>query len=87
MATWVTPIDIEGTPDNAVIYAKIQGHKCGLQWSSVKGKVKGISHDERIAKFDCNDKADHLIVEYITRIIPRDICFREIYCNVEIHSD
>jgi hypothetical protein len=57
------PLEIEGTPDNAMLYAKINGQKCGLQWSSVKGKVNGISQDERIAKFDCNDKADHLIVD------------------------
>jgi hypothetical protein len=57
------PFDLEGTPDDAKIYAKIKGQKCGLQWSSVKGHVSGVSRHERLAKFDCHDKADSLVVD------------------------
>jgi hypothetical protein len=57
------PLTLEGTPDNAQIYATIKGNKCGLQWSSVGGNTINVSRHERVAKFDCNDKADTLIVD------------------------
>ena len=57
------PFEFEGTPDDAQLYSKIAGKKCGLQWSSVKGQNKGIGPQERVAKFDCNDKGDKLVVD------------------------
>lgn len=57
------PLILEGTPDKAEVYARIKGQKCGLQWSSVKGNVARVSRNERIAKFDCHDKADTLIFD------------------------
>lgn len=57
------PLTLEGTPDNAMIYAHIKGKKCGLQWSSVKGKAKGVDDNERLAKFDCYDKADKMVID------------------------
>jgi hypothetical protein len=57
------PLILEGSPDNAGIYATIKGKKCGLQWASVGGNASHISRHERIAKFDCHDKADKLIVD------------------------
>ena len=45
------------------IKPNIKGKKCGLQWSSVKGKVKGVTRQERVAKFDCHDKGDRMVVD------------------------
>jgi hypothetical protein len=57
------PLELEGTPEDVRIYANIKGKKCGLQWSSVKGKVKGVTRQERVAKFDCHDQGDRMVVD------------------------
>lgn len=57
------PLILEGTPDQAQIYVKIKDKKCGLQWASIGGGSPNISRHERIAKFDCNDKGDDLVVD------------------------
>ena len=57
------PLEFEGNPDDFKIYTNIKGKKCGLQWSSVTGKARGVNKQERILKFDCNDKGDRFVAD------------------------
>jgi len=54
------PLEIEGTPDNARIYTDVKGKRCGLQWSSVLD-----ADGKRLAKFDCHDQADRVVVDMV----------------------
>lgn len=56
------PLELEGSPDDVGFYANIENRRCGLQWSSIKGNAPGVKSTERLAKFDCNDKADRFKV-------------------------